>query len=134
MNTAETIYELVKTLPEDKANVVLAFAEFICQRPQPTESSEQPSFSDFFGILKDSPNFNGDSVAIQNSMRGDRITHNDNASLPQTTQSDPFTAAQQLRDSIQVQGNPLSTSIASNRSEERLGLDSSKSNPYRYQL
>lgn len=74
MNTAETIYELVKTLPEDKANVVLAFAEFICQRPQPTASSEQPSFSDFFGILKDSPTFSGDPVAIQNSMRGDHHT------------------------------------------------------------
>ncbi|PSR19065.1 hypothetical protein C8255_04210 [filamentous cyanobacterium CCP3] len=32
MSTAESIYELVKTLPEEEANLVLVFAEFIRQR------------------------------------------------------------------------------------------------------
>ncbi|MEQ9370383.1 MAG: hypothetical protein RIG63_15390 [Coleofasciculus chthonoplastes F3-SA18-01] len=29
MTTAEAVYELVKALPEDQANMVLAFAEFL---------------------------------------------------------------------------------------------------------
>ena len=32
MTTAESIYELVKTLPEEEASLVLVFAEFIQQR------------------------------------------------------------------------------------------------------
>jgi hypothetical protein len=32
VSTAENIYELVKTLPEEEANLVLVFAEFIHQR------------------------------------------------------------------------------------------------------
>ncbi len=32
MSTAENIYELVKMLPEEEANLVLVFAEFIHQR------------------------------------------------------------------------------------------------------
>ncbi len=32
MSTAENIYELVKTLPEEEANLVLVFAEFIHHR------------------------------------------------------------------------------------------------------
>ncbi|MET0030775.1 MAG: hypothetical protein ABWU14_04705 [Limnospira maxima] len=32
MSTAENIYELVKTLPEEDASLVLVFAEFIQQR------------------------------------------------------------------------------------------------------
>jgi len=31
MSTAETIYELVKTMPEDRAYIVLKFAEFLHQ-------------------------------------------------------------------------------------------------------
>ncbi|NJN57337.1 MAG: DUF2281 domain-containing protein [Leptolyngbyaceae cyanobacterium SL_5_9] len=31
MSTAETIYELVKTMPEDRAYMVLKFAEFLHQ-------------------------------------------------------------------------------------------------------
>jgi hypothetical protein len=31
MSTAETIYELVKTMPEDRAYMVLKFAEFVHQ-------------------------------------------------------------------------------------------------------
>lgn len=34
MITADTIYELVKTLPEDQASLVLVFAEFVRQRTQ----------------------------------------------------------------------------------------------------
>lgn len=69
MSTAETIYELVKTLPEDQANLVLVFAEFVRQRTPPVTNS--PSFSDFFGILKNSPNFNQDPVTLQRILRNE---------------------------------------------------------------
>ena len=39
MNTADTIYELVKTLPEEQASLVLIFTQFIQQ--QSTEVSTQ---------------------------------------------------------------------------------------------
>ncbi len=32
MSTAETIYELVKTLPEEKASLVLVFTQFVQQQ------------------------------------------------------------------------------------------------------
>jgi len=32
MSTAETIYELVKTLPEEQANLVLMFTQFVRQQ------------------------------------------------------------------------------------------------------
>ncbi len=69
MNAAETIYKLVKTLPEDQANLVLVFAEFVRQRTQSSESSDKSSVDSYFGILKDSPNFNEDPVVIQKAMR-----------------------------------------------------------------
>ncbi|AFZ29178.1 hypothetical protein Glo7428_0584 [Gloeocapsa sp. PCC 7428] len=56
-STAEIIYELVKTLPEDQANLVLVFAEFVSQRTQSSESLDRPSIATYFAILKDSPNF-----------------------------------------------------------------------------
>ncbi len=34
MSTAESIYELVKTLPEEEAGLVLEFVEFMSQRTQ----------------------------------------------------------------------------------------------------
>ncbi|MDJ0703693.1 MAG: DUF2281 domain-containing protein [Leptolyngbyaceae cyanobacterium MO_188.B28] len=42
MSTAEIVYELVKTLPEEQANMVLAFAEFLRQKVQPELSQETP--------------------------------------------------------------------------------------------
>jgi len=69
MSAAETVYELVKTLPEDQANLVLVFAEFVRQRTHSSESSDQSSINSYFGILKDSPNFNEDPVLIQKAMR-----------------------------------------------------------------
>ncbi|WP_346293276.1 DUF2281 domain-containing protein [Sphaerothrix gracilis] len=71
MSTADTIYELVKTLPEDQANLVLVFAEFVRQRAQPGAAGAAQSFNDFFGILKDSPNFDDDPVTIQRTMRSE---------------------------------------------------------------
>jgi Protein of unknown function (DUF2281) len=64
MNTADTIYELVKTLPDEQANAVLVFAEFVQKRTYVDRSSEKRSLSDYFGILKNSPNFNEDPVEI----------------------------------------------------------------------
>jgi len=104
MTTAETIYELVKTMPEEQASLVLKLAETLQKRQMEkpleleksgvaesryelsTESFEgslrisqnhsaiqrrQKSLLDFFGILKDSPSFNGDPVEIQRRMRSD---------------------------------------------------------------
>ena len=71
MSTAEAIYDLVQTLPGDQAQLVLVFAEFVRDRAQPPENSATPSFSDFFGILKDSPAFSGDPVEIQRAMRSE---------------------------------------------------------------
>jgi hypothetical protein len=34
MSTAESIYELVKTLPEEDASLILEFVEFVRQRTQ----------------------------------------------------------------------------------------------------
>lgn len=34
MSTAETIYELVKALPEEKANLVLIFTQFVQQQQE----------------------------------------------------------------------------------------------------
>ena len=39
MSTAEAIYELVKTLPEDQANLVLIFTQFVQQRSFPVSTS-----------------------------------------------------------------------------------------------
>jgi hypothetical protein len=39
MSTAETIYELVKTLPEEKANLVLVFTQFVQQRDSSPKDS-----------------------------------------------------------------------------------------------
>jgi uncharacterized membrane protein len=68
MSTAEVIYELVKTLPQEQANQVLLFVESL-----PRNSSKQDTapklLADFLGILKDSPTFNGDPVEIQSAMR-----------------------------------------------------------------
>lgn len=39
MGTAETIYELVKTLPEEQANLVLVFTQLIQQRSLPVSTA-----------------------------------------------------------------------------------------------
>ncbi|PZV15799.1 MAG: hypothetical protein DCF21_11270 [Leptolyngbya sp.] len=40
MSTAETIYELVKTLPEEKASLVLVFTQFVQQQVGQQQSKE----------------------------------------------------------------------------------------------
>lgn len=69
MSTADAIYELVKKLPEEEAGLVLMFAEFVQQHAKPDKDAERSSLMSYFGILKDSPNFNEDPVAIQRQMR-----------------------------------------------------------------
>lgn len=77
MNTIEKIYELVKTMPEEQASEVLIFAERL-QRKVKTEllpiQSDTPNearhlLSEYAGILKESPNFNGDPMEIQRRLR-----------------------------------------------------------------
>jgi hypothetical protein len=43
MSTAETIYELVKTLPEDQANKVLIFTQFLQRQGEQTSSFSIPA-------------------------------------------------------------------------------------------
>jgi hypothetical protein len=69
MRTADTLYELVKALPEEQANLVLRLAEFLQQRLQGNSGEQSESLYKYFGTLKNSPNFNEDSVEIQRAMR-----------------------------------------------------------------
>jgi hypothetical protein len=69
MSTADTIYELVKALPDDQANEVLEFAELVRKRTHVVRASEKGMLAAYAGILKDSPNFNEDPVEIQRAMR-----------------------------------------------------------------
>jgi len=71
MSTAETIYELVKTMPEEQAVIVLRLAETLQQRQTEKPPEQEKSLLDFFGILKDSPSFNGDPVEIQRRLRSE---------------------------------------------------------------
>jgi hypothetical protein len=69
MSTADTLYELVQTLPEEQANLVLRFAEFLQQRLQSDAGEPSEPLTQYFGTLKNSPNFNEDPVEIQRVMR-----------------------------------------------------------------
>lgn len=69
MTTADAVYELVKALPEDQANMVLAFAEFLRQKIQSRQFPTSSSLSSYFGILKDSPSLNEDPVELQQRLR-----------------------------------------------------------------
>ena len=71
MTTAETIYELVKTMPEEQASLVLKLAETLQKRQMEKPLEQEKSLLDFFGILKDFPSFNGDPVEIQRRMRSE---------------------------------------------------------------
>lgn len=55
MNTAEVIYELVKTLPEDKAHLVLIFTKFVQQHDESSSSQIPPgTLTGLRGIAKSS--------------------------------------------------------------------------------
>lgn len=73
MNTAEIIYQLVKTMPEDQTTAALAFVESLRQESSIKVEAESRSklLSDYLGILQDSPNFNEDPVEIQRQMRSE---------------------------------------------------------------
>jgi hypothetical protein len=63
MNTAESIYELVKIMPEDQAIIVLKLAKAL-QQQSVDQFPREKSLLDFFGIFKDSPTFEGDPAEI----------------------------------------------------------------------
>lgn len=71
MSTAEQIYKLVKTMPEDQVIEVLGFAEFLQQKTRAQSTQPGELLSDYAGILKDSPNFNEDPVELQRKMRNE---------------------------------------------------------------
>lgn len=58
MSTAEAIYELVKTLPEEQANLVLKFTQFVQQQSNTDVSSPIPAgtLTGLRGIAKPSEN------------------------------------------------------------------------------
>lgn len=71
MTTADAVYELVKTLPEEQANRVLAFAEFLRQQAGLFSSQNPRSLSSYAGILRNSPSLNEDPVEIQQALRSE---------------------------------------------------------------
>lgn len=77
-NTIEKIYELIKTMPEERASEVLTFAENLqqkakteLQRSAKDDTLKEPRhlLAEYAGILKESPNFNGDPMEIQRRLR-----------------------------------------------------------------
>jgi hypothetical protein len=70
MNPIEQLTETVKTLPEPYILEVLDFAEFIKAKAEKKEAMKPGAdFSQFFGLLKDAPVFEGDPVQIQKALR-----------------------------------------------------------------
>lgn len=63
MSTAETIYELVKSLPEGKADLVLIFTQFVQQQQESSSPSPMPAgtLSGLRGIAKPSSNLPTDT-------------------------------------------------------------------------
>jgi hypothetical protein len=69
MNTANMIYDLVKSLPDEQADEVLKFAEQVKKRFCGDRNSGAATLDAYLGVLKDSPSFNEDPVEIQKAMR-----------------------------------------------------------------
>lgn len=69
MNTAEKIYELVKAMPEEQAGEILNFVEFVQQKARNKPTQTGKPLLDYAGILKDSPNLNGDPVEIHQKAK-----------------------------------------------------------------
>lgn len=62
MSTAEQIYELVKSMPEQESWMVLVFAKFVVSQLSPEQHQAPSLLRDYLGLLQDSPNFNEDPV------------------------------------------------------------------------
>jgi hypothetical protein len=71
MSTADKIYELVKSMPEQESRLVLVFAKFVVNQLNPERHLAPGLLSDYLGILKDSPNFNENPVELQRVMRNE---------------------------------------------------------------
>mgnify|MGYP003337307525 FL=1 len=71
MNTADQIYELVKSMPEQESRLVLVFAKFVINQLTPELHPAPGLLSGYLGILKDSPNFNENPVELQRAMRNE---------------------------------------------------------------
>ena len=72
MTQLETqLLEKLRILPVEKQHEVMDFVELLVTNTDNhlANTTPQRSFSDFFGILKDSPNFNEDPVTIQRTLR-----------------------------------------------------------------
>jgi Protein of unknown function (DUF2281) len=67
MSTAETIYELVKTLPDDQASLVLVFTQFVQQQSKQNSSQAVPSgtLTGLRGIAKPVGNLSTNSDAAE---------------------------------------------------------------------
>lgn len=71
MSSAEKIYDLVKAMPEKEVSKVLNFVETLQQKSNSESSKKGKPLSDYLGLLKYSPNFNGDPVEIQRQLRAE---------------------------------------------------------------
>ncbi len=69
--TADQIYELVKSMPEQESRLVLVFAQFVINQLSPGQHKPPTLLNDYLGILKDSPNFNEDPVDLQRAIRNE---------------------------------------------------------------
>ena len=87
MSTADTIYELGKTLPEEQANLVLKFTQFVQQQSDTNFPSPIPTgtLTGLRGIAKPSenepPTTREERLALSQTARG-RFAH-----LPNTSES-----------------------------------------------
>lgn len=70
MTIAEQVYERLKNAPPAVAQEVLDFLSALEARKQ-AASRPPRKLSEFVGILKDSPAFEGDAVEIQRAMRAE---------------------------------------------------------------
>ncbi len=71
MNPIEQLTETVKTLPEPYILEVLDFAEFIKAKADKEAMKHGADFSQFFGLLKDAPVFEGDPAELQKALRNE---------------------------------------------------------------
>lgn len=69
MTAAEKIIEKLKAAPPGIAEEVLDFLEFLEARRRKRGVACPAKFDDFFGVLKDSPAFSEDPVALQRKWR-----------------------------------------------------------------
>jgi len=87
MSTAETIYELVKTLPEGQANLVLKFTQFVQQQGSTDFPTQIPAgtLTGLRGIAK--PSENEHQTTLEERLTLNQTARGRFAHLPNTSES-----------------------------------------------